>query len=124
MKVLHSDVRYREVFAESALITTDYSSVAFDFAYLKKPVVYTQFDECHYEEGYFDYEKDGFGEIEHTVEGAVNRIVEYMQNDCRMKQTYVDRVDGFFKYHDGKNCERVYRAIKALDERTSGRRNA
>ena len=48
---------------------TDYSSVAFDFAYLRKPIVYAHFDkeaffsgEHSYTAGYFDYERDGFGE--------------------------------------------------------------
>lgn len=115
VEVLHSDVTYKKVFAESALITTDYSSVAFDFAYLEKPIVYTQFEENHYAEGYFDYESDGFGEIEHTIEGTVNRLIEYMENDCKLKEKYADRIHSFFKYHDKNNCERVFRAIKELD---------
>ena len=115
VQVLHSDVSYRKVFAESALITTDYSSVAFDFAYLKKPVIYTQFEKNHYEEGYFDYERDGFGEVEHTVEDTVDRLIEYMKNGCVLKEMYRDRIDSFFEYHDKRNCERVYQAIRKLD---------
>lgn len=44
---------------------TDYSSVAFDFAYMKKSLVYAQFDReaffegQTYDEGYFNYETDG-----------------------------------------------------------------
>lgn len=117
VKVFHSDVSYRKIFAESALITTDYSSVAFDFAYLKKPVVYTQFEENHYEEGYFDYERDGFGEVEHTVENTVDRLIEYMGNGCTIKEKYKDRIHDFFEYQDRRNCERVYQAIKKLDKR-------
>ena len=111
VEVLHSDVVYRKVFAESALITTDYSSVAFDFAYLKKPVVYTQFEENHYAEGYFNYETDGFGEVEHTVDAAVDRLIEYMENSCRLKDKYRHRIEQFFQYHDKNNCRRVYEAI-------------
>ena len=117
VKVLHGDVTYRKIFAESALITTDYSSVAFDFAYLKKPVIYTQFQPVHYEKGYFDYERDGFGEVEHTVAGTIDRLIEYMENDCRLKEKYEARVNDFFQYHDKKNCERVYKAIRELDKR-------
>lgn len=113
--VLDSNVCYRDVFAESSLITTDYSSVAFDFAYLKKPVVYTQFEENHYIEGYFDYEKDGFGEVEHTLERVIKRLIEYMQNDCLMKKEYKDRIEGFFMFHDQNNCQRVYDRIVKLD---------
>ena len=48
---------------------TDYSSVAFEMAYLKKAVLYYQFDEeeffsgKHWQKGYFDYRKDGFGAV-------------------------------------------------------------
>jgi len=41
---LELDKQYRTIFAESNLIVTDYSSVAFDFAYLRKPVIYFHFD--------------------------------------------------------------------------------
>lgn len=115
VEVLHANVSYRKVFAESALITTDYSSVAFDFAYLKKPVVYSQFRELHYAQGYFNYETDGFGEVEHTVDATVKRLIEYMENDCRLKEKYAGRIDSFFKFHDRKNCERIYLEIKKLD---------
>ena len=37
------DFTYRDVFKRGALLLTDYSSVQFDFAYLKKPVIYCQF---------------------------------------------------------------------------------
>ena len=44
----------------------DYSSIAFDFAYMKKPLIYYQFDQDkyytnHFAKGYFDCERDGFG---------------------------------------------------------------
>ena len=46
------------VLKESAYLITDYSSISFDFAYMKKPLCYFQFDyaefrEKHYPEGYF-----------------------------------------------------------------------
>jgi len=59
---------YQELIKESSLLITDYSSIFFDFAYLKKPVIYTHFDyneyrENHVPEGYFNYKNDGFGPI-------------------------------------------------------------
>ena len=60
--VLGPETAYRDVYAESALVVTDYSSAVFDFVYLRRPVIYTQFDReeffggTHvYTEGYFDY---------------------------------------------------------------------
>lgn len=115
VKVLGADAVYRDVFAESALILTDYSSVAFDMAYLRKPVLYAHFDANHYEEGYFDYERDGFGEVEYDMDTTVDRIVEYMENGCQLKETYRTRIDSFFAFNDRNNCRRVYEKIMELD---------
>lgn len=53
---------------DSSILITDYSSIAFDFAYQNKPVLYYQFDKDDfyngnhtYTEGYFSYEENGFG---------------------------------------------------------------
>ena len=114
--VLPTRTSYRDIFAESALLVTDYSSVVFDFGYLKKPLVHFQFDKeeffgDQYGSGYFSYENDGFGEVETTVEATVSRIIEYLENGCRMKPEYRERVERFFAFTDGNNCQRVYDAI-------------
>lgn len=116
----HINTRYRDIFAESALVITDYSSVAFDFAYLHKPVIYTQFDREEffegqvYDQGYFDYERDGFGEVEYNLDDAVNKIIEYIKNDCQLKDTYRERIDRFFAFSDKNNCQRIYNEIMKL----------
>jgi CDP-glycerol glycerophosphotransferase (TagB/SpsB family) len=106
---------YREIYAKSNMILTDYSSAAFDFAYLRKPLAYMHFD---YDEffkgdhvavpGYFDHERDGFGEVTTTVEETVNLIIEYMENDCKLKDKYRERIDNFFAYNDKNNCQRIF----------------
>ena len=119
--IVHKELAdYNKVFRESALLVTDYSSIAFDFSYLKKPVVYTQFDresffEGHlYSEGYFSYEEDGFGPIEYNYEDTVQRIISYIETGCKMEDKYQARVTSFFKYVDTNNCERVYKAITEI----------
>ena len=62
---------YTETFNRAALIITDYSSIAFDIAYMKKPLIYYQFDNSYHfnvEEAYFQYERDGFGPVAKTHE--------------------------------------------------------
>ncbi len=109
---------YRKIYENSALVVTDYSSAVFDAAYLQCPVIYTQFDkekffsgEQGYQKGYFDDERDGFGEVEYTLEGTVARIVEYMEAGCKMKEKYQKRAEQYFAYRDQKNCQRVFDKI-------------
>jgi len=117
IRVVGGIADYQKAFRENALLVTDYSSVAMDFAYLKKPVVYCQFDiekfyGTHtYSKGYFDYEEAGFGPVCYDYESAVKTIIKYVENDCLEERKYADRVDDFFAYTDRKNCERVYNAI-------------
>ena len=79
------DTPYQDLFNNSSLRITDYSSVAFDFAYIKKPLIYYQNDDYHYEKGYFDYETMGFGDIIQTEEELIDKIIEYIENNCQMK---------------------------------------
>jgi CDP-glycerol glycerophosphotransferase (TagB/SpsB family) len=109
-----ADKSYRDVFAQSDLIVTDYSSVAFDFAYLRKPLVYAQFDReeffsgSHsYTEGYYNYQTDGFGEIKENMEDLVDCLIEYMDNGCQLKEEYRERIERTFAFADQNCCARV-----------------
>ena len=102
----------------------DYSSVAFDFCYLRKPVIYCHVDYNEFfsgnhttQEGYFNYETDGFGEVEYSVENTIQRIIEYIKADCHLKEKYRKRIDKFFAFNDQGNCERVYNKICALGKK-------
>lgn len=114
----NEEIIYRKVFAESDLIVTDYSSVVFDFAYLKKPVLYYQADKEEffsgghtYDKGYFNYERDGFGEVTYSVEKLVDLLIEYMKSGCKIKDKYLDRIKETFPFHDRNNCTRVCEEI-------------
>lgn len=103
---------YQEINSKSSLAITDYSSVVFDFAYTKKPVLYYQYaDDYHFKETFFDYEKDGFGEVSTNETDLLDYLEYYLKNDCVMKEIYKERVDNFFKYNDNNNCKRVYNKI-------------
>ncbi len=114
-------VNYNDVFARAAMMVTDYSSVLFDFAYLKKRVLYTQFDkkqffeEQTYDMGYFKYERDGFGPVCYDYESTVDAMIEAVREDCANPAFYQERVDRFFCYQDQNNCKRILEAILARD---------
>lgn len=112
------DYNVQTLLKESCFLITDYSSIFFDFAYMKKPIVYYQFDKklffkTQYEKGYFSYEKDGFGPAYEDSKSVVNYIIK----NPVMEKKYKNRVDSTFKYNDNKNCERVYyEIIKKINE--------
>ena len=107
------NLSYEKILTESSLMVTDYSGVQFDFAYMRKPIVYFHPEElpAHYEEGVFFYDTMGFGEICTKTEELVDVLCEYMRSGCQMKEKYIARADDFFAYSDHNNCERIYQEI-------------
>ena len=116
--IIDEATTYPELFKNSDLLITDYSSVAFDFSYVKKPVIYYQYsDDYNFTEGYFKYQSMGFGPVAESEESLIEVIGEYLQNDCEMKETYKHRADTFYKYNDKNNCKRVYNKILKLERK-------
>ena len=107
---------------ESAYLITDYSSISFDFAYMKKPMCYFQFDyeefrEKHYSEGYFSYKKHGFGNIVENVEELVDELIASYNSGFKMSTKYESIVDNTFKFRDNNNSKRTFEAIEKLLKR-------
>jgi glycosyltransferase involved in cell wall biosynthesis len=118
--VRYSDGDIQDVIAQARVMVTDYSSLAFEAAFLQTPVVYFQFDVRHmftgghfYQKGYFEYERDGFGPIVTTLEDAVGTIVN-AASGAKAPEPYRTRAEYTFPFRDGNNCERVVQAIKSL----------
>ena len=116
------DMSYEKMFCESSLMVTDYSGIQFDFAYMRKPVIYYQPEELppHYEEGGLIYETMGFGPICRTHRQIVDTLCQYIASDCVNDNEYVRRANDFFAFYDHKNCERIYDAVMDYSSRISG----
>ncbi|MDR2341778.1 MAG: CDP-glycerol glycerophosphotransferase family protein [Campylobacteraceae bacterium] len=109
-------------FTNASILLTDYSSIAFEMAYLQKGVLYYQFDEESffrehlYIRGYFDYREDGFGPVATNEENLLKELEAIMKRKGKPTKKYLERMQETFPVRDGKNCERTYRAILALDK--------
>lgn len=108
-----------DVLKEAACLISDYSSVAIDFAYLQKPLAYyqadyEQFRRNHLPEGYFDYERDGFGRVCYKKEEVLNWLEGRIQQNFSQEEMYKKRVNNFFTFHDYHYCERNYLAIQKM----------
>lgn len=120
----HAAGSIQELFLKASMMITDYSSVAFEMAYLYKPVCYYQFDEDdfftkgHYNKGYFDYREHGFGPVYNHEHDVIEYAIKNIENDCIPSPEYIHKVDNFFPYRDGRCCERVLTEIENLDHPT------
>ncbi|EPA8099503.1 CDP-glycerol glycerophosphotransferase family protein, partial [Campylobacter coli] len=120
IKIASQNESLQKLFCNSSLMITDYSSVAFEMAYLNKPVIYYQFDHEEFfsshtlQKGYFDYEKDGFGPVVENEENLLKQLENLLQNDCNPFGIYKDNIDLTFAFKDGKCCERIYKILRQI----------
>ena len=108
----------QEVLKRSAIMITDYSSVFFDFAYMKKPVIFYQFDEKtfrekQYSEGYFDYHNTSLGMWADTSDNVIKCLQSILEGENVPSNTGKDCKDEFL-YRDNNNSLRIYEYISKL----------
>ncbi|MFC0559239.1 CDP-glycerol glycerophosphotransferase family protein [Halalkalibacter alkalisediminis] len=112
------DEKVNELIMRSNLLITDYSSVAWEMFYLKKPILFYQFDLKKYMENqgsYMDLEKDLFGEVGYNPTDLIELIQNYIENDFEEKQEFTKLRGEYFNYVDQINSERIYKKIKTKD---------
>lgn len=124
VKVMDFPYDYKSAFNEGNLLITDYSSIVFDFAYLKKPVIYVHFDvkdfynQQSYDKGdFFSDERDGFGDVVYDYETTIKTIISSIKNGCVMSDKYKNRAKRFYAHFDNDNSKRVYQAIKDITDK-------
>jgi len=98
--------------------------MAFNTAYLDRPVVYFQFDRDRVlggehvgSRGYFDYERDGYGPVVLEPEAAVDALVTVLEKG--LAPEHRRRIEDAFPLRDGRCCERVTEAVLASTRKVS-----
>lgn len=110
------DLSFGELFSNCDILITDYSSVAFDVAYIKKRIIYYQFDrenffkEHTYSAGYFNYYNDGFGPVCRNQFSLLKSLFVLLFN-LNQNSKYAHRIDAFFSHVDNKCCKRLLDCI-------------
>ena len=109
----------QELLKESSFLITDYSSISMDFGYMRKPMIYYQFDKekfrkGQYQEGYFKYERDGFGPVVEKIEELKETLFKYIDNNLKIEKKYLNKEIEFFELYDENNCYRNYIEIKKI----------
>ncbi|HEC1728349.1 TPA: CDP-glycerol glycerophosphotransferase family protein, partial [Campylobacter lari] len=118
IKIANQDESLQVLFCNSSLMITDYSSVAFEMAYLEKLVIYYQFDKEDFfsshtlQKGYFDYKKNSFGPVVENKENLLKELENLLRNDCKPFGIYKDNIYSTFVFKDGRCCERIYNKLE------------
>ena len=118
---LYGGQSIQPLLASTSVLLTDYSSVAFDVAYLGKPVIYYQFDEDEFfsrgpwRRGYFDYRRDGFGPVVTTADQVVTELSKLVDPAIGLDDIVHKRILDTFGNRDGQCCQRVFDAIMARE---------
>ncbi|NEY19383.1 hypothetical protein G4D61_05295 [Bacillus ginsengihumi] len=110
----YGEEKVNELLMSSSLLVTDYSSVAWDMYYQKKPVIFYQFDYEDYKKyqgSYLNMEKEIFGDRVFSLSGLLTIINEYAVRGFKEKKEFADKRNNYFAYIDSKNSERIFENI-------------
>ncbi|PWZ77100.1 CDP-glycerol--glycerophosphate glycerophosphotransferase, partial [Staphylococcus pseudintermedius] len=119
--IKQGDVDVQRLIQESQLMITDYSSVAFDFSFLNKPVIYYQYDTNQFlgnQPSHIDIESELPGVIVNNINHLENEIQNTIDNNFIVNKEIKARAKTFYSFNDQNNSKRVYNLI--LNARQTG----
>lgn len=107
------------IMQQCKIMITDFSSVAYDMAYMRRPVVYYQYEDKaeftrsqKWENGYINYETMGFGPVCRDRDTLVLNLEDAIKADGLMPEPYRSRAENTFAFHDMNCCHRAYDFIQ------------
>ncbi|MCC6197884.1 MAG: CDP-glycerol glycerophosphotransferase family protein, partial [Burkholderiales bacterium] len=120
----------QQAFAATQAFVTDYTSVAFSMAFLRRAVFYYQFDReefyggsHNWREGYFDYDRDGFGPVAFGEAELIGNLRRFLAQGARVHPLYLDRMIRAIPDQDMLACERSFHCILDTRRPRAGKRS-
>ena len=111
----------QNLFPRCGLLVTDFSSSAFDMAFMHRPVLYYHFESHeqfakaqNHSPGYFSYERDGFGPVCSSAKELLKQLAVILANQGQSSAVYLERIAKTFDFQEGKCCLRAVEAINNL----------
>ena len=112
--IKQGDVNVQQLIQESKLMITDYSSVAFDFSFLGKPVIYYQFDKDHFlgkEPSHINVEEELPGLIVNNQNDLEAQLTRIIANDYTIDESVNIKAQRFNNFNDRHNSARIYTEV-------------
>lgn len=104
-----------ELYLISDILITDYSSVFFDYANLKRPMLFFTYDLEKYRDTlrgfYFDIEREVPGPLLYTTEEVIDAIKNIEKVSCEFNQRYEQFYQRFCEWEDGHAAEKVVKSV-------------
>ena len=111
--------KINDLLMRSSMLITDYSSVAWEMYYQKKPVLFFHFDLSKYSElqgSYMDLNKELFGDVAYSSAELVGKFEEYANTDFAEKPEISSKRFDYFNYIDNGNSSRIFAEIKKKEK--------
>jgi CDP-glycerol glycerophosphotransferase len=104
-----------ELYLAADVLVSDYSSVVFDFAVTRKPIVLFPYDLEHYEQTvrglYFDYADWAPGPVVRSTEELAEALLAASAPGASTGPSYDAFVERFCPWDDGRAAARVWQAV-------------
>ncbi|MCC3648541.1 CDP-glycerol glycerophosphotransferase family protein [Cytobacillus oceanisediminis] len=105
----HEDIR--ELYLISDILITDYSSVFFDFANLRRPMIFFVYDIDQYRDQlrgfYFDFESSAPGPLIKTTDQCIREILNLENNGFSLPENFEEFFRKFCYLEAGESSKRV-----------------
>lgn len=120
VQIWDKSVSYREAFSKGSLLITDYSSVAFEFGFLRKPIIFYQFDEKDfykfhtYKKGYFDYKNNPLGKTCNREKILRLYLMKEISDRCVLDENISHELEKMYGDLEKACCEHIYKRLLAM----------
>ncbi|MGE6377151.1 CDP-glycerol glycerophosphotransferase family protein [Peribacillus muralis] len=105
----------RELYLISDILVTDYSSVFFDYANLRRPMIFFTYDIEDYRDNlrgfYFDFEEKAPGLLARTTEELIEEVNNISRSDFKLSERFEEFYEKFCYLECGESSKRVVNEV-------------
>lgn len=114
----------RELYLISDILVTDYSSVFFDYANLRRPMIFFTYDIEDYRDNlrgfYFDFEEKAPGLLTKTTEELIAEVKNMESNQFTLSERFEEFYQKFCYLESGQSAKRVVEEVFEKGQKRNG----